>query len=113
MLPKEGLFNAMSASKHVHRRLAAVACLIALAPASPALALDIPIPTDKVAHFGVSYVMTDQLIRFGVRPEQAVGATLLAGWLKEVVDRQFDPYDFAADAAGALAAAYVRVEVKF
>ena len=77
------------------------------------MALDLPIPVDKAAHFGVSYVVTDQLMRAGMRPEQAVGVTLFGGWLKEVVDRQFDATDLAADAAGALAAAYLRVEFKF
>ena len=79
----------------------------------PATALDLPAPTDKVAHFGVSYVVTDQLIRSGMTREQAVATTLFVGWVKEVVDDRVDPYDLAADAAGALAAAYVRVEWKF
>ncbi|MFN3431204.1 MAG: hypothetical protein ACK46X_14780 [Candidatus Sericytochromatia bacterium] len=87
--------------------------LLAIGPTAPALALDLPIPVDKAAHFGVSYVVTDQLMRAGMRPEQAVGVTLFGGWLKEVLDRQFDPTDLAADAAGALAAAYLRVEFKF
>lgn len=83
------------------------------AAAPPAAALDLPVPVDKAAHFGVSYAVTDQLIRLGASPEQAVGITIFGGWLKEVLDRQFDPYDLAADVAGALAAGYLRVEVKF
>jgi hypothetical protein len=93
--------------------ISALAGLLLLLAATPAQALDLPIPTDKVAHFGVCYVLTDQLMRLGAPPEQAIGATLLVGWLKEVVDRKFDPTDFAADTAGALAAAYLRVQLKF
>lgn len=105
----------MSVRTLIIRPVASAIALAALTlvPASPALALDLPIPTDKVAHFGVCYVMTDQLMRLGARPEQAIGATLLVGWLKEVVDRKFDPTDFAADTAGSLAAAYLRVTLKF
>lgn len=91
---------------------AALLCLSSPAPAQ-AQVLDLSSVTDKAAHFGVSYVLTDQLMRMGARPEQAVGATIFVGWLKEVVDRRFDPYDLAADAAGALAAGYLRVELKF
>lgn len=105
----------MSDCTLIIRSLATAIAVAALtvAPAMPAQALDLPIPTDKVAHFGVCYVMTDQLMRLGARPEQAIGATLLVGWLKEVVDRKFDPGDFAADTAGSLAAAYLRVTLKF
>jgi hypothetical protein len=84
-----------------------------LGVATPASALDLPVPTDKVAHFGVSYIMTDQLMRLGAKPEAAIGATLFVGWLKEVVDQRFDPYDLAADTAGSLMAAYVRVHLTF
>lgn len=80
---------------------------------APAAALDLPVPVDKVAHFGVCYVMTDQLVRAGLSREQAVAATLAVGWLKEVADNRLDPYDLAADAAGALTAAYVCVEWRF
>jgi hypothetical protein len=104
--------SAINLSKSFGRSVAA-ALAIMIWPAAPAFALDLPIPTDKVAHFGVCYVMTDQLMRLGARPEQAIGATLFVCWLKEVVDRQFDPYDLAADTAGSLAAAYLRVELKF
>lgn len=81
--------------------------------ARPALALDLPVATDKAAHFGVSYVMTDQLMRAGLSPEQAVALCLTLGWLKEMLDARPDPGDMAADAAGALAAGYVRVEWRF
>ncbi|MNT65628.1 hypothetical protein D3C72_2036240 [compost metagenome] len=84
-----------------------------LSAAPPAWAIDLPVPVDKAAHFGISYAVTDQLIRLGATPEQAVGITIFGGWLKEVLDRQFDPYDMAADVAGALAAGYLRVELKF
>jgi hypothetical protein len=89
---------------------AVTAWLVMTAPAS---ALDFPVDTDKVAHFGVSYIITDQLIRSGLTREQAVGTTLFVGWLKEVIDEHPDGYDLAADTAGALAAAYVRVEWRF
>lgn len=82
-------------------------------PSAPAEALDLPVPVDKAAHFGVSYVVADQLMRAGMRPEHAVGVTVFGGWVKELLDRQFDAGDLAADAAGALAAAYIRVEIKF
>ncbi|MEB3328709.1 MAG: hypothetical protein VKQ33_05705 [Candidatus Sericytochromatia bacterium] len=87
--------------------------LITLALATggrPALAVS-PVPVDKVAHFGVSYVLTDQLQRAGVPPAQAIAVTLLIGWLKEVLDGQVDGGDLAADAAGSLAAAFLRLEV--
>lgn len=81
--------------------------------AGPAYALDLPVATDKAAHFGVSYVMTDQLMRAGLTPEQAVALCLTLGWLKEMLDARPDPGDMAADAAGALAAGYVRLEWRF
>lgn len=94
-------------------KAALLAAFVCLSSAPPAQALDLSAATDKAAHFGVSYVLTDQLMRMGARPEQAIGATIFVGWLKEVVDQRFDPYDLAADAAGALAAGYLRVELKF
>lgn len=69
----------------------------------------LPVPTDKAAHFGVSYVMTDQLVRAGFRPEHAVILTLLVGWMKEVFDDRIDPGDLGANAAGSLAAAYLNL----
>ena len=71
----------------------------------------VPLAVDKVAHFGLSYVITDQLQRAGVPSEQAIAVTLLIGWLKEVHDGQLDAGDLAADAAGSLAAAFLRVEL--
>jgi hypothetical protein len=96
-------------------RPAAIALATAawLSAAAPACALTLPVPTDKVAHFGVSYIMTDQLMRLGLKPEAAIGATVFVGWVKEVVDQPFDPYDLAADTAGALMAAYFRVHLEF
>jgi hypothetical protein len=111
MLPQEGQIIAMSCQAKVSAVALATAVWFGCAPG--ALALNLPVPTDKVAHFGVSYILTDQLIRMGARPEEAIGATLFVGWLKEVVDKPFDPYDLAADAAGSLMAAYVRVQFKF
>lgn len=90
-----------------------LALVLGLAWSTPAKALDLPVPVDKVAHFGVCYILTDQLVRAGMPREQAVVTTLFVGWLKEVVDNQVDPSDLAADAAGALVAGYVRVEWKF
>lgn len=81
--------------------------------ATPAAAFDLGVPTDKAAHFGVSYVLTDQLVRLGLSREEALAATLAAGWLKEVTDPRPDPLDMAANLAGALAAAYLRVELTF
>lgn len=69
----------------------------------------LPLPTDKVAHFGVSYVMTDQLMRAGFRPEHALMLTLLVGLIKEAFDDHIDPGDLGANAAGSLAAAYLNV----
>jgi hypothetical protein len=80
---------------------------------SPARAFDLPVPVDKAAHFGACYVITDQLMRAGMKPEHAVAATLFIGWAKEVTDRPFDPYDLAADTLGALAAGYLRLSFKF
>ena len=87
----------------------ATACMLVMT-AEPARAFTLPVPVDKAAHFGVSYVMTDQLIRLGATREQALAVTLVLGLFKEVTDRPFDPYDMAANVAGALAAAYLRYE---
>lgn len=93
-------------------RLALTVFLVALL-ASPARAegFQLPLETDKAAHFGLSYVMTDQLMRAGMPPDQAVIATFFMGWLKEVADGRVDPGDLGADAAGCLAAAYLRVHL--
>ncbi len=71
----------------------------------------LPIETDKAAHFGVSYVITDQLMRAGLPPDQAMIATFFIGWFKEVADGRVDPGDLGADVAGSLAAAYLRVQL--
>jgi hypothetical protein len=92
------------------RLLPLVVCLALASACRPAFALG-PLPVDKVAHFGVSYVLTDQLQRAGVPPAQAIAVTLLIGWLKEVVDGRLDAGDLAADAAGSLSAAFLRLEV--
>lgn len=91
-----------------------IACLLAwVLTAPPAMAFDLRVPADKAAHFGVSYAITDQLMRLGLTPEEAVAATLAAGWFKEVTDPRPDPLDMTANIAGALLAAYVRVELRF
>lgn len=81
-----------------------------VASALPARAWS-PVPVDKVAHFGVSYVLTDQLLRANVPLEQAIVVTLLVGWLKEVTDGEIDAGDLAADLAGSLSAGFIRVRV--
>ena len=73
----------------------------------------LPIPADKAAHFGVSYVLTDQLLRVGLRPEQAVAVTLLVGLLKEMLDDQIDPGDLGANAAGSLTAGYMNWRISW
>ena len=71
----------------------------------------LPIPVDNAAHFGLSYVMTDQLMRSGLPPAEALAVSLFVGWFKEVADGRIDPLDLTADAAGSLAAAYLRVQL--
>lgn len=70
----------------------------------------LPVPVDKAAHFGLSYVMTDQLLRAGLPPAEALAIAFFVGWFKEVADGRIDPGDLGADAAGCLAAAFVRVQ---
>lgn len=82
------------------------------ATAAPARAWS-PLPVDKAAHFGLSYVVMDQLMRAGVPVEQALVATMLVGWLKEVTDGEIDGGDLAADAAGCLAAGFLRVQFRW
>lgn len=94
-------------------RHALLAAFLVLALAAPARAEGFPLPVevDKAAHFGLSYVMTDQLLRAGLRPEQALICALFVGWAKEVADGRVDAGDLGADAAGCLAAAYLRVQL--
>ena len=62
------------------------------------------IPVDKAAHFGVSYVICDQLQRnAGFNRFWASVTTLAIGAAKEkFVDDHWDSGDFAADCAGVL-----------
>lgn len=96
---------------HARRSLAAALAISLFA--APARAIELPIPVDKAAHFGLSYVITDQLMRAGMPPTQAAALTFGVGWLKEVTDPVLDPGDLLADGLGCLAAAYVHVTFKF
>ena len=61
-------------------------------------------PVDKAAHFGVSYVICDQLQRnAGFNRFWASVTTLAIGAAKEgLIDDHWDSGDFAADCAGVL-----------
>jgi hypothetical protein len=61
-------------------------------------------PADKAAHFGVSYVICDQLERnCGFNKFWAGFTTLAIGAAKEkFIDDHWDGGDFAADCAGVL-----------
>jgi hypothetical protein len=60
-------------------------------------------PADKAAHFGVSYVICDQLERnCGFNKFWAGFTTLAIGAAKEALDDHWDGGDFAADCAGVL-----------
>ena len=61
-------------------------------------------PADKAAHFGVSYVICDQLERnCGMNKFWAAFTTLAIGAAKEAwIDDHWDSGDFAADCAGVL-----------
>ena len=61
-------------------------------------------PTDKAAHFGVSYMLSDQLKRHTkMTTLERIGTVLLVGYAKEQwIDSKFDKRDFAADMAGVL-----------
>ena len=61
-------------------------------------------PTDKVAHFGVSYMLSGQLKRHTkMTTLERIGTVLFVGYAKERwIDSNFDKYDFAADMAGVL-----------
>ena len=60
-------------------------------------------PADKAAHFGVSYVICDQLHRnAGMNKFWASVTTLAIGAAKEALDDHWDGGDFAADCAGVI-----------
>ena len=61
-------------------------------------------PTDKAAHFAVSYMLSDQLKRHTkMTTLERIGTVLLVGYAKEQwIDSKFDKNDFAADCAGVL-----------
>jgi hypothetical protein len=60
---------------------------------------------DRVAHFGVSYIICDQLQAAGMNQFWATTTTIAIGAAKEKwVDNKWDGGDFAADCAGALMA---------
>ena len=61
-------------------------------------------PTDKAAHFAVSYMLSDQLKRHTkMTTLERIGTVLLVGYAKEQwIDSKFDKNDFAADMAGVL-----------
>lgn len=66
-------------------------------------------PTDKVAHFGVGYVISDQLAKHTrMTFLERVATVSLIAYVKEKTDSRFDNADFAATVAGALA-----LEIKF
>ena len=62
------------------------------------------IGVDRVAHFGVSYVICDQLHRnCGMNEFWAAVTTIAIGAAKEKwIDNNWDSGDFAADCAGAM-----------
>lgn len=77
--------------------------LCALSPTCDARLQD-DIGIDKAAHFGLSYVINDQLQRnAGFNPFWGTLTTIAIGAAKEKwIDSHFDGGDFAADCAGAL-----------
>lgn len=78
------------------------ACL--LLPATTEARIQDDIGIDKAAHFGLSYVISDQLQRnAGFNPFWGTLTTIAIGAAKEkLIDNHFDGGDFAADCAGAL-----------
>jgi hypothetical protein len=76
-------------------------------------AIDLSGVMDKTAHFGVSYIISDQLHKAGYSPLESITASLLVGYVKELSDKTIDPYDLLADTAGSLAGVYLRWEMKF
>ena len=60
---------------------------------------------DRVAHFGVSYIICDQLQAAGMNKFWATTTTIAIGAAKEKwVDNKWDNGDFTADCLGALVA---------
>ena len=63
------------------------------------------IGVDRVAHFGVSYIINDQLQAAGMTMLEATLTTIAIGAAKEKwVDKKWDGGDFTADCLGALTA---------
>lgn len=96
------------------KRVAITTLFTLTAMTSPVHAEGLPF-TDKAAHFGVSYVLTDQLVRVGVAPDVALMGVVGLGLAKELIDAQqgvFDFGDLSADIAGALCAGYLRLAVQ-
>jgi hypothetical protein len=61
------------------------------------------IGVDRVAHFGVSYIINDQLQNAGMSPFAATLTTIAIGAAKEkFIDNKWDQGDFAADCIGAM-----------
>ena len=80
-------------------------CLAVLLSAAFLLpSLTYAMPTDKAAHFAVSYMLSDQLKRHTkMTTLERIGTVLLIGYAKEQwIDSKFDKRDFAADMAGVL-----------
>ena len=84
--------------------LAALLALPVTAQAQPLNDAVSDIGVDRFAHFGVSYVINNQLQRScHMSPFTATLTTIAIGAAKEqFVDDHFDKGDFAADCAGAL-----------
>ena len=84
--------------------LAALLALPVTARAQPLNDAVSDIGVDRFAHFGVSYVINDELQRnCKMSPFAATLTTIAIGAAKEqFVDDHFDRGDFAADCAGAL-----------
>jgi hypothetical protein len=81
-----------------------VAGLVLALPLTASAASISDFPADKAAHFGVSYVICDQLERnCGFNKFWAGFTTLAIGAAKEAwIDDHWDGGDFAADCAGVL-----------
>ena len=80
-----------------------IAVLLSAAFLFPSITYAMP-QTDKVAHFSLSYVASDQLKRHThMTTLERIGTVLAIGYAKEQwIDSKFDKRDFAADMAGVL-----------